>query len=319
MRTRLIGFLVLFAALASSCSSGPSVTVVDGVEITTEDVSVLHNDFDRLDDDERAGSLLLLILREAFGTAAADELGLTVDESAVYAAESERIEAFESRGGADVVLGSTNQTRARVRVESELDVIRQTVERALVQNESSGFDLDRAYESFLLAESEVCLRLMAFNSQPDFDAALDRLEAGEDFALVAREVSVDPFAQRDEGSGAGGDFGCSTPDALIVEFGSEALNAELNVPTGPVLVGPSLYLFEIYERTTPDLEDVREDVIELAVTEQGPDLFRAWAIDVLQTIEVEVASEFGVWGTLPETDPVPTVVPSYRTDSIIDS
>lgn len=309
----------MFAALAVSCSDGASSTLVDGVEITAEDVAALHVDFDDLDDDERAGSLLLLILREAFSTAALGDLGIAVDEAAINTAEQERLESFDSRGGADVVLGATNQTLDRVRIESELDAIRSSVEGALVRNESPGFDLDQAYESYLMVEAEVCIRLIAVESQADFDAALARLDSGEDFGDVAREVSVDPFAQRDEGSGAGGDFGCSAPDSLVTEFGSEVLDAPLNVPSGPVLSGPALYLFEVYDRTTPNLVDVREEVVEFAVGEQGPDLFRQWAIEVLQAVDVVVASEFGQWGMLPETDPVPTVVPKYRTDLIVDS
>jgi len=39
---------------------------------------------------------------------------------------------------------------------------------------------------------------------------------------------------------------------------------------------------------------------------------------VLNTIEVDVDEAYGRWGVLPETDPVPTVVPKYRFGDIIN-
>ena len=45
-------------------------------------------------------------------------------------------------------------------------------------------------------------------------------------------------------------------------------------------------------------------------------LFRS-AIDVLETIEVDLDEAYGTWGVLPETDGIPTVVPTYRVHLII--
>jgi parvulin-like peptidyl-prolyl isomerase len=304
--------------LVASCSNEGSPTVVDGVEITADDVARLHVDFGDLDEDERAGSALLLILRQAFGAGAADELGVEVDETTVDRAYQERVDRFEGRGGVDVVLSSLNQTPERLRVEAELDTIRDGVSAELVRSEAPGFDINAAYDGYLLDEAEVCVRQMQLSTAPDFDVAAERLAAGEDFATVARELSIDPFVDRTEGSGAGGDLGCSAPSALPGGLAEATLAAPLDEPTGPVNADTGVYLLVVYERTAPELADVRNDVVEFAVVQQGPELFRQWAVEVLQEIDVEVGPEFGVWGMLPETDPVPTVVPAYRQGDIIN-
>jgi hypothetical protein len=46
-------------------------------------------------------------------------------------------------------------------------------------------------------------------------------------------------------------------------------------------------------------------------------MFRLWAVDVLQTIDVELDAAYGRWAVLPETDPVPTVVSPDLYGSII--
>ena len=319
MKARIVGTLVILAVVASSCSDGTTATVVDGVEIAADDIAQLHIEFDDLDDDERAGSLVLTILREAFGSRAASDLGLPLDDAAVEVAFQERVEAFEGRGGVDTVLATVNQTPERLRIEAELDTIRDSVAAELVRSEAEGFDLEGAHEGYLLVEAEVCIRQIQLQSGPDFDVAMGRLAAGEEFADVARDVSIDPFVAREDGVGAGGDLGCSAPNALPVGLDAATLTAPLNEPTGPVVADTGLYLLEVYERTAPELADVRDEVLEFAVDQQGPDLFRLWAVDVLQTIDVEVSSEFGTWGMLPETDPVPTVVPDYRSGDIIGS
>ena len=308
---------VALVCFAAGCTSGGSPTVVDGVEITADDVARLHVDFDDLDEDERAGSMLLLILRQAFGAGAADDLGVELDETTVDRAYQERVDRFEGRGGVDVVLSSLNQTPERLQVEAELDTIRDGVSAELVRSEAPGFDINAAYEGYLLDEAEVCIRQMQLSTAPDFDTAAERLAAGEDFAAVARELSIDPFVGRTEGSGAGGDQGCSAPSALPGGLAEATLTAPLDETTGPINTDTGVYLLVAYQRTAPDLAEVRNDVVEFAVVQQGPELFRRWAVEVLQEIDVEVGPEFGVWGMLPETDPVPTVVPAYRQGDII--
>ncbi len=65
--------------------------------------------------------------------------------------------------------------------------------------------MDAAYRAFLIDNAEVCVQQMVLRSTEAHQAALERLEAGEEFDKVARELSEDSFVDREAGeSGAGG-------------------------------------------------------------------------------------------------------------------
>ena len=123
---------------------------------------------------------------------------------------------------------------------------------------------------------------------------------------------------RDEGVGAGGDLGCSAPNALPPGLDTATLDARLNELTGPVISSVGAHALLVYQRTAPDPDEAHDAIIESAVSRQREEVFRRWAIDVLTSIDVDVNGSYGRWGVLPETDPVPTVVPRYRIDEILD-
>ena len=91
-----------------------------------------------------------------------------------------------------------------------------TVEHLLADYALANEDVTALCSSHLLVETEA-----------EAQAALERLRAGEDFAVVAAEVSVGPSAPN------GGDLGCVAADSLVVEFveGARAVGgAGLSVP-----------------------------------------------------------------------------------------
>jgi len=297
--------LVALTVLVGGCSSGTDpVAAVDGTDISRTSLDELHVDPDAVTEDEAVGALLVLVLREAFTSRADSQLGIEPSSAEIQAA-------------VDLQPADSRLTEARRLLDAELDLVRDLVEVELVMSESAGFDLAAAQEAFLLAKSNVCVRQIQLPSADDFPAVRQRLEAGEAFADVARDVSVDPFADREEGVGAGGDLGCSAPSALPAGLGQATLDAPLDVPTGPVVSSVGVHLIEVYGRLEPDPAVHHEEVLADAVGSQGPDLFRQWAVAVLQEVDVEIDESIGRWGVLPETDPVPTVVPPYRFADIV--
>ncbi len=313
----VIGLAVLALAVTSCSSETGRVATVDGVEISHDRFDELHTAPDDLDEDERVGSALILILQEAFTTRAEAELGLTAPQEAVDEAFAVQRDRLEARGDLAEMLAATNQTETRLLVNATLDALRDLIGAELVRTESGAFDLQAAERAFRIANSEVCIRQIQLDGEPDVSDVLGRLQAGETFERVARDVSLDPFVSREDGVGAGGDLGCSAPSALPAGLDDASLDAPLDQPTGPVTSSLGLHVIEVYERTEPDLESDHDRVIEAAVVDQGPELFRLWAVTVLQEVDVEVDEAFGRWGVLPETEPVPTVVPSYRFGDIV--
>jgi peptidyl-prolyl cis-trans isomerase C len=69
------------------------------------------------------------------------------------------------------------------------------------------------------------------------------IEAGADFAAVAREHSTCPSARR------GGDLGEFSPGEMVREFDTVVFSAPLNVVQGPVKTQFGYHLIEVTRRT----------------------------------------------------------------------
>lgn len=318
-RGRLPATVGAVALAAAACSGSNAVATVDDATIAEQQLTALHVDVDELDEDELAGSALLLVLHSAFSSRALNEFGIEADSASVTEKFSERTERFAARGDLDEQLALLNVKRQRYEIESELDVLQDEVGAYLVRTEAEGFDLDGAYEAYLIDNAEVCIKQIQVDDVDVVDTVIARLAAGEDFDPIAREVSTDPFVDREPGRvGAGGDLGCSAPAALPQGLAQATLTAPVGEPTGPVVSAVGVHVLLVYDRTAAALADVRGDVLEHAVPRQGEEMFRLWAVKVLQAIEVDVNESYGRWGIIPETDPVPTVVPAYRFDAIIE-
>lgn len=295
------------------------LATVDGTGLVSSDLAALHVDLQLLTSYEVAASVYLLVLHEALVSRARSELGVEAGAGAVEAAFAERTVRYGKQDELERALAGRNQTPQRVRIEASLDALRSAVSARLVHEEAEGFDIDGAYRAYLVDHAEVCIQQMLFDTVEALDAATARLEAGEEFAAVARDLSNDPFVDREPGRvGAGGDLGCSAPAALPLGLDRASLAAPLGELHGPVATRDGIRLLVVYERTVPELSEVRRDVLEHAVEIQGPELFRLWAVSVLESVEVEVDPAYGAWGALPETDGLPTVVPVDQVHRIVE-
>ncbi len=294
------------------------LATVDGTGLVSGELAALHVDLQLLTSYEVAASVYLLVLHEALVSRARSELGVEPGPGDVEAAFAERTVRYPTRADLEQALAGRNEKPQRVRIEAALDALRSAVSARLVLDEVEGFDIDAAYRAYLVDNAEVCLQQMLFGSTEAFDAAMARLEAGEDFASVARALSADPFVDREPGRvGAGGDMGCSVPAALPLGLDTASLDVPLGEPHGPAVTRNGIHLLVVYDRTVPPLSDVRRDVLEHAVEIQGPELFRLWAVSVLESVEVEVDPAYGAWGALPETEGLPTVVPVGQVHRIV--
>jgi parvulin-like peptidyl-prolyl isomerase len=122
-----------------------------------------------------------------------------------------------------------------------------------------------------------------------------RLEAGEDFALLAAELSTDA------GSGAqGGDLGCSPPDAFVEEFADALATAEVDVPTDPVETEFGFHVILLREDEVPTEDQVLEALSAQGIGEAA----NAWFIEQVEAAEVTVDEAYGTWQANP-----PQVVP----------
>ena len=312
MRTKLALVLTMLL-VAAACSSPPdTVATINGVEIARERLESLHPDGYELVADETASSILLLLIHEAFYRSAEQELGLSVPESDREAAFAGRTQAARGIGDIDEVLANRGVTADRVQLEADLDALQAVVGPHLVRQEADGFDLGAAYEDYVKTQGRVCVRQILLGDTENLEDIIDRANGGESFADLAREFSIDNLAQRPEGeSGAGGDMGCSFPDSFGLGLSDAAIDETVAVGEafGPVISDRGLHVMVVYERELPELEAVRSEVVESAVDSQGVEVFRLWAVGVLESADVTIHESYGDWGAAEGTNGIPTVLP----------
>jgi parvulin-like peptidyl-prolyl isomerase len=313
MRVKLITAMVLLL-FSAACSSLPgTVATVNGTEIERERFEALHPEDYELVPDETASSLLLVTIHELFYRAAEEDLGLSISAEDRESAFTNRTQPARGIGDVDEVLANRGVTAERVRLEADLDALQSVVGPHLVRAEADGFDIDAAYESYLKAEGYVCVQQMLLGDTANLEDIVDRVNGGESFGALAREFSLDNLAQRPDGeSGAGGDMGCSFPNSFGLGLADAAIDESIPVGEafGPIISDRGLHVMVVYERELPALSNVRGEVVEAAVDTQAIDVFRTWAVSVLESADVTIHEAYGSWGPAEGTNGVPTVIPA---------
>jgi hypothetical protein len=287
--------MVLALVLVACGPSGP-VATVDGVEVTSAELAAL-NTGSGIDARERASSLFLLILHRLLVEAAQKDFGYSVPGADLRAAFDKRTDGLGD--DVDGRLAARGETRARVLLESELDVLRSHLEGEMVRADGYGFDFDKAYRGFLGANSKVCMVVLTLADRGLVDEIQRRIDGGEDLDAVFEQYP-DRTARLD--------MGCRSP----LDHGQELAPVALDGEIGRSYVRPSgdgaIYVAKVTERDAPSVNDVRDQVIAYGVESQGPELFDAWAVSILKSADVSVAESVGRWAPGPETGDVPTVV-----------
>ncbi len=147
-----------------------------------------------------------------------------------------------------------------------------------------------AYEAFAaeFAEGEPTTEYNAAHilvqTEEEIAAVIERLEAGEDFADVARDTS------RDGSAAQGGDLGWFGPGAMIAPFEEAVMALEPGEISGPVETRFGwhvVYLIDTRIAEVPPLEEVRDDL----VSELSQQFSREFVAELRAQTEVENLSE----------------------------
>ncbi len=295
--SRLALLLVPILVLTAACGGG-DVAVVEGVSIEASQLNAMHPDSPQVDDEKRAASLFLIILHQLIVDHAGEEFGVVVTEEEVDAAFQARTTGL----GGDVAaaLAQRGETPARVRLEAELDVLRERLEEEIVRAGDSDVDLDKAYRDFLSVNSRVCLVVLTLADADLADEVERRAEAGEDLDEI--------FADYPDRT-ARIDMGCLSPLDHGLELAPVALDGELGRSYAFRPEAGGVYLAKVTERDAPAREDVADEILRFAIDRQGPGLFDRWAADLLRSASVEVSGSVGRWEPVPDSGDIPTVVP----------
>jgi len=126
-------------------------------------------------------------------------------------------------------------------------------------------------------------RHILVKNEEDALAALDRLNAGEDFADVAREVSTDNSAQM------GGDLGWYALEHLVEPFANALGEMEIGQTVGPVKTQFGYHIINLLgvrDVPVPTLEEVRSD-IESGIEQQAAEEAVRAMVDAAAIVKVE--------------------------------
>jgi peptidyl-prolyl cis-trans isomerase C len=295
-----LSILLVLAALGlAACGSGGGVAAtVNGVEIRVDEVEALLDPADgaTIAKPEFAQVLGFLVQQQIVSDSAESEFGIVIEDSEIDAEATTMVEAALGEG----------QTREEFLQTQGLteDLLRRLAHSQLLVTEiSEVIEADVAEPSQedidgLITEAEglYCSSHILVATEQEANDVASRLEAGEDFATLATELSIDP------GSGAqGGDLGCASPEGYDPAFAAALTAAELDVPTAPVESQFGWHLILLRDDEVPTADEARETLTAEAVNEAA----NTWFTDQFENAEVTVDEAYGTW----QTTPTPQVVP----------
>lgn len=274
--------------LAGACADRGSEEIARVGEhvITIDDIAELY-DSDTLPIDEAFRTTLFrLMARDVLVDAYEAQYGETLDPQAVEDLYEQRKAEIEAAGlTIPEALNEPNASEELLRFNSELGVLRRTVIDALIGDPEF---LEAVYDDGL-AVTTVCVRHILTATEEELEAAVERLEDGEDFATVADEVSMDTGTP-------GGDLGCRMAAAYVEPFAVAARDAEIGDLVYPVETSFGFHALIVDERTAPTFEELSAAPGDYVTDDTAQGLWENWLNDALQTADAEVLeARYGSW------------------------
>lgn len=281
---RRVVIVLLALSLAACSGGGDEIGAVGGAVVRLSDIEALF-DTDVIPAEGFRQTLFSYMAVAALTQALAADYGVTVDPAAVeeYVAQ---FEAAMAEGGATpaAFFGIPGASAEMVRFQAGGWALRDAAVAALVGDPAviDGFLSDPA------TLGTVCVKHILVGSAEAAEATRARLEAGEDFAAVAGEVSLDTGT-------LGGDLGCGRAGRYVPAFAQAALEAPLGELTGPVETSFGFHLLIVSERNVPTREDFLADPEAWLSDDDLAGIWTDWFGRVLQAADAWVAERYGVW------------------------
>ncbi len=153
-------------------------------------------------------------------------------------------------------------------------------------------DLKALYEDRATQSGAVCLRAILVATQEEIDAVTARIDAGEDFATIAQEVSIDSSAEnggalQDRTSGSG----CLEQAAFESQVTPEFLTALSDAKVGQVTASFEIPTVGWVVLLVRPFDEVADDVAGLIAGNGAIEAGRS----VLGSAKVWVSPEYGRW------------------------
>jgi peptidyl-prolyl cis-trans isomerase C len=227
-------------ATAADAATAPDPTRVvaraNGIEITEADIAIAAEDpslsLPDMGEDQRRGIIIGYLIDLKLGARAAEEARI---------AETEE---FQRRLG---------YFRDKLLLD---DYLQQRVEEAVTDEAARAL-----YDETLAAvqpEDEVRARHILVAEEEEAKAIVERLDAGEDFAVIAAEASQDPGSRA-----RGGDLGFFTRERMVAPFAEKAFELEPGQTSEPVQTQFGWHVIRVEERRErpiPGFDEMRTQI-----------------------------------------------------------
>lgn len=300
LRTRIAAAAAAAAIALSACSSADVAATVGGTDITDGDVTGLRTAEvgSTADGGQFRGDLTTLIVGRATLLAAEEDFGITGLES------PEARDAWLARATpqeldvvANVAANPALTDMAVDEVTTQL-MVRDAVIDAIAASEEL---LQRVWQERQQELIEVCPAHILVATEAEAVEARERVLAGEDFASVAGEVSLDTTP--------GGALPCpSFPGAYVEPFATVVATAPVGEVTGPIETEFGWHIVIVESREAPaSYEEFVSESQRWIPADALAGEWTIWRDGAVERAVVVVRSQIGRW--FPEGDgilPPPT-------------
>ncbi|MEN8113197.1 MAG: peptidylprolyl isomerase [Actinomycetota bacterium] len=297
---RLLLLLTALALVATACGgSSQTAATVDAEDVTVGDVEGMFYEVDgEFTDEQFAGYLSTMIQWAAIEHRAESEIGFEASQDAIDAEVDSILVETGYAGDVEAFLSDQNISESGL----ERYATQLLIEDALVAELADGVerptvdDAQAEIDARPMEYAEVCASHILVETEAGAVAVIERLDAGEEFAAVAQEVSTDP------GSGAaGGSLGCTSPSDYVPEFAEATMTTPVGEVTEPVESQFGFHVIVVEDRTIATADEVLFLMEERVVFEAVND----WLYEAVTIADVTVEEEYGTW----MLDPSPHVEP----------
>lgn len=276
--------------VASACSSPDIAATVNNSEISESLVLGLRHSYENqltVSGETFRNDLSRLIFTEAMLTAASTDFGLTDLDS-----ESARDAYLSTMSIPDQqYLSSVSQnedfTDAILDIAVTQLIVRSEVRSALAHDQAN---IESVWENQQAGLTQVCVRHILTATETELEAVLVRLDAGETFAAVANEVSLD------QGS-VGGVLPCPFPLSQYVgPFGFAIVNAPIGELVGPFQTEFGWHVLVVDSLEFPaTLDELAQDPLRWMTPDMIDVFWAPWLNAVVEKSDIKVRSDIGMW------------------------
>ncbi|MGA7273181.1 MAG: peptidylprolyl isomerase [Acidimicrobiia bacterium] len=302
---KLLSGAVVAALLLTACGGGAVAATVGQTELTVDQVQAFPYSTDgAIPADQFARYLGALIQWQILDDAAKTEFDIDPTSDEVDSELNDLLAAQAGGLPVDQVAQQQNVSVDILHRLARVSLIQKLIVDQFAQQapEPTSAEVAQAMSDAADGLTNICVRHLLVDTEEAAKEAKQRIEEGEDFATVAKDVSTDPTVADN-----GGDLGCAQAQKYVPEFAQAAVGADLNTVIGPVQSQFGYHVLEVYDRTPPDPTDLptEDEIKDQLRQEKGASQLQDWLVEKVDNADVTVNAEYGTW----TTDPTPQVQP----------